>query len=325
MTGGTAALTNEDRKSAVGMAWALMAVFFFSANDVLMKLLSSDYSLYQLVFIRAVVGLLFVVVIIVPTTGSLSMLRTQRLGMHLFRGSCVVFANLCFFLGLAAMPLAEAVAIFFIAPLVIALASIFFLGETVGPRRWAAIAIGLIGVFIVLRPGTDAFQIAALLPLAAAIGYAALHILTRRIGDTENATAMVFYIQFTFLIASAIAGLALGDGRFEAFEHPSLEFLLRAWTWPEPGDAVLIGLIGVISSLGGFMISQAYRRSEAALVAPVEYIALPLAVFWGFAVFGELPDTAAWIGIALVMMSGAILVWREGAVRRWRRPAPGRH
>jgi drug/metabolite transporter (DMT)-like permease len=245
------------------------------------------------------------------------MLRTQRLKMHLLRGCCVVFANFCFFIGLAAMPLADAVAVFFVSPLIITVFSVVFLGETVGPRRWMAIAMGMIGVLIVLRPGTAAFQIASLLPLVAAFGYATLHILTRRIGATENATAMAFYIQLTFIFVSGSASLVTGDGRYEVFDHPSMEFLFRAWAWPGTRDIVLMMMLGVTSALGGFTISQAYRRSEAAFVAPFEYAAMPMAVFWGLTVFGEWPDGVAWAGIGLIMVSGLVLIWREAVARRY--------
>jgi drug/metabolite transporter (DMT)-like permease len=310
-------LTDAERSTPVGAIWALVAVLCFSTNDVLVKFLSGGYPLYQLIFFRTLFGLAFILAVLVPLTGgSLSMLKTRRLGTHIARGACVVFANFCFFLGLAAMPLAEAVAIFFISPLAISVFSVIFLGETVGPRRRAAIAAGMLGVLIVLRPGTEAFQLAALLPLVAAFGYATLHILTRKIGGTENATAMAFYIQVTFFFFAGSAGLFLGDGRYETFDHPSMEFLLRAWVWPSGFDLVLIGLLGITSSLGGFTISQAYRRSEAAYVAPFEYAAMPLAVFWGLSIFGEWPDIWAWTGIALIMLSGLILVWREAVAHR---------
>ncbi len=310
-------LTEQDRATPIGAFWALVAVLCFSTNDVLVKFLSGGYPLYQLIFFRTLFGIAFILAVLVPMTGgSLGVLKTRRLGTHILRGGCVVFANFCFFLGLAAMPLASAVAIFFISPLAISVFSVVFLGETVGPRRWAAIAAGLVGVLIVLRPGTEAFQAAALLPLVAAFGYATLHILTRKIGGTENATAMAFYIQATFFVFAGTAGLFLGDGRFEVFEHPSMEFLLRAWVWPGGFDLALIALLGITSALGGFTISQAYRRSEAAFVAPFEYAAMPLAVFWGLAVFGEWPDVWAWVGIALIMASGLILIWREAVAHR---------
>lgn len=309
-------LTEAERSTPAGAIWALVAVVCFSTNDVLVKFLSGGYPLYQLIFFRTLFGLAFILAVLVPLTGSLAMLKTRRLGTHVLRGLCVVFANFCFFLGLAAMPLAEAVAIFFVSPLAISAFSVFFLRETVGPRRWAAIAAGMLGVLIVLRPGTEAFQVAALLPLVAAFGYATLHILTRLIGGTENATALAFYIQATFFAVAGTAGLILGSGRFDVFDHPSLEFLFRAWTWPNAFDLGLIAILGIASSLGGFTISQAYRRSEAAFVAPFEYAAMPLAVFWGLTVFGDWPDRPAWLGILLIMASGLVLVWREAVSRR---------
>ncbi|MGI9389089.1 MAG: DMT family transporter [Boseongicola sp.] len=309
-------LTDAERSTTAGAFWALAAAASFSANDVLVKFLASDYPLYQLMFVRSTVGMLFIVSVILPLTGPPSTLLTKRLGLHLIRGGCVVFANFCFFLGLASLPLANAVALFFISPLIIAVFSVVFLGETVGPRRWAAIFVGLIGVVIVVRPGTSGFQIASLLPLAAAFGYATLHILTRRIGGTENATAMAFYIQVTFFFVACIAGLALGDGKFDKFDHASLSFLFSAWVWPTLSDFLLMSALGVTSATGGYLISQAYRRSEAALVAPFEYTMLPLAVFWGLTIFDEWPDRIAWVGIVLIMASGLIFIWREAVSRR---------
>ncbi len=309
-------LTDAERSSTVGAFWALAAAVSFSANDVLVKFLASDYPLYELMFVRSTVGMLFIVAVILPLTGPPSTLLTKRLGLHLMRGACVVFANFCFFLGLASLPLANAVALFFISPLIIAIMSAVFLGEIVGPRRWAAVSVGLMGVLIVVRPGTSTFQIASLLPLAAAFGYATLHILTRRIGGTENATAMAFYIQVTFLFVACTAGLALGDGKFDNFEHASLNFLFTAWVWPPLNDFLLMSGLGICSALGGYLIGQAYRRSEAALVAPLEYTMLPLAVFWGLTIFDEWPDRVAWIGIILIMVSGLVFIWREAVSRR---------
>lgn len=318
-------LVTSPPASMAGAAWATGAVVLFSVNDMLIKFLSGEYALHEVVLIRSLVGMCVVLGLIVPLSGGLPALRTRRLGIHIVRGLCVVFANLCFFLGLAAMPLAEAVAIFFVSPLLISVASVVFLGEKVGPRRWAAIGLGLVGVAIVLRPGTEAFQPASLLPLMAAFGYAALHTLTRKIGGTEGATAMIFYIQVTFIVTSALIGLAVGHGGFAGSGHPSLEFLLRGWSVPEWSDFLIMAFVGVASAGGGYAIGQAYRLSEAALVAPFEYAALPLSVLWGWLVFGELPDAVAFAGIALILAAGLILVWREAAVRRAtvsRPPAP---
>jgi drug/metabolite transporter (DMT)-like permease len=208
------------------------------------------------------------------------------------------------------------VAIFFVCPLLIALASVVFLGETVGPRRWGAVALGLVGVAIVLRPGTEAFQLASLLPLMAAVCYAGMHTLTRKIGATDGAGTLIFYIQLSFVVTSAAVGLVAGHGEWAGTGDPSIDFLLRAWVWPTWWDLGLMVFMGFASAAGGYAIGQAYRLSEAALVAPIEYAAIPLSVFWGWVIFGELPDAVAFAGIALILSAGLILVWREAVARR---------
>ena len=302
--------------SMIGAAWAAGAVCCFSLNDVIIKFLSGGYALHEVVLIRSAVAMVVLLAVIVPLSGGFGVLRITRPKLHFIRGICVVFNNVCFFLAVAAMPLADAVAIFFISPLVTSVLSVVFLKETVGPRRWAAIGVGLIGVLFVLRPGTQAFQMAALLPLAAAIGYSLLSILTRRIGTADSAPSLAFSIQVTFLLTSAAFGLAVGQGQFAGMGHPSLEFLFRAWSWPTSGDLGLLILLGIVNAFGGYAISQAYRSSEAALVAPFEYVAMPLAVFWGFVIFDDLPDAVAWMGIALILASGLFLIWREAMLRR---------
>lgn len=300
----------------VGAFCASIAVIFFSINDTAIKFISGDYALHQVILLRSLFGLAFVVVLIAPFTTGWGLVRTTKLRMHLLRGAFVVTANMLFFLGLAAMPLAEAVAIFFISPLVITVFSIIFLGEKVGPRRWAAIVVGLVGVLIVVRPGTAAFQTASLLPLGAAVAYAALHIMTRRIGKSDSATTMAFYIQIVFIVICLVIGLAIGDGRFSAQDDPSLAFLFRAWVWPEMVDLPLFIGIGFGVAVGGYCISQAYRVAEAGFIAPFEYLAMPLSILWGYLVFQEIPDRTTLMGAALIIGAGLFTVWREAKAGR---------
>ncbi len=299
----------------LGAICATVSVLFFSINDVAIKFLSGGYALHQVVLIRSVIGLFIIMAVIAPFTSGWAIARTKRLKMHILRGLCVVFANMTFFLGLAAMPLADAVAIFFVSPLVITLFSVVFLGEVVGPRRWAAIAVGLIGVLVMMRPGTAAFQIASLLPLAAAVCYAGLHILTRRIGGTESAATMAFYIQVVFLFVGVSFGLIAGDGRFGDQSDLSLAFLFRAWSWPAVADYPIFLLIGAGTAVAGYLISQAYRVAEASYVAPFEYLALPMAVVWGIVVFDEFPDLWDFVGMGLILGAGLFMVWREARAK----------
>ncbi len=301
----------------LGPLCAVGAVMCFAVNDVVMKGFSDTHPLHQVVLFRALFGIAIVLLVIVPLTSGYRSLRTKRLPMHLLRGGCVVFANTTFFLGLAALPLADTVAIFFVAPLVITVFSVLFLGETVGPRRWTAIGIGLLGVIVMMRPGTSAFQWAALLPLAAAFGYAGLHIIARKIGGTESAASMSFYLQFVFLVISLSMGLLVGHGRFaDGLDDPSLTFLLRPWFWSAPMDYVFYAMLGTATAFGGYMISKAYAISEASLIAPTEYLALPISVVAGIIIFGEYPDGIAVVGIALILGAGLYMVWRERIAMR---------
>ncbi len=297
--------------NTVGAFCALTAILCFSFVDLGIKLLSEGYALHHIVLMRSLVSLTVFLLVIMPFNGGWRVFRTRRPGAHLLRGALIVCANLCLFLGLAALPIADAVAIFFISPLAIAVMSVIFLHETVGPRRWIAIIVGLIGVLLIVQPGTEAFQLASLLPAVAALLYGAMHMVTRKIRDTESAATMTIYVILTFLVSSAIIGLLIGHGRYETGAHPALSFLLRAWGPVAQGDIWIILMLGIAGVGGSWLISQAYRLSEAAFAAPFEYVAMPIAILWGVAFFDTWPTTNAWAGIALILGSGLYMLWRE--------------
>jgi drug/metabolite transporter (DMT)-like permease len=294
-----------------GAPFAAAAMVFFTMNDAAIKSLSGSYPLHEIVLIRSSVALAIVVVLALTIGGGFGSLKTSRPVVSFLRGAFVVAANMLFFMGLAAMPLAEASAVFFVGPLVITAFSVIFLRERVGPRRWIAVFVGLVGVIVIIRPGSEAFQPAALLPAAAAVCYAGLHMLTRVIGRTDSTLSMVFWIQLMFITVAAIIGLSVGDGRFAEQESLSLAFFFRAWVWPESAHFLRLVSVGMILVAGAWLISRAYTVSEAALVAPFEYIAMPMAIFWGYVIFGEWPDANAWTGIALIIGAGLFLMWRE--------------
>lgn len=304
------------RPVSLGILCALGASISFSLNDVTVKLLSGDFPLHQIVFVRAVCALLLTLCLITPLEGGLAALRTRRPLLHALRGGFVVLANSTFFAAIAVMPLADVTAIFFIAPLFITAFSTIFLGEYVGARRWAAVIIGLIGVVIVVRPGGDGFTAVAVLPMIAALAYASLHTMTRVMGLTERASTMAIYIQLTFLVVSAILGLTFGRGDYLhlAGDNGALQFFLRPWIWPPTEDLIRMVGLGAFSALGGYLISQAYRGTEAALVAPFEYTALILSVFWGYVIWAEIPILSTWIGIALILGAGLFIALREAQV-----------
>lgn len=298
------------------IAFILAGMVAISLNDLCVKALSGAYPLHQIVFSRSALGICLSL-IIVRYEGGLRILKTHQPGLHLLRGLLIVVANMTFFAALAALPLAETTALFFVSPLLITLLSIPLLGERVGPFRLAAVFVGFLGVVIMQRPwassgSLEVSRFVLLLPVLAALTYALNQIMTRRLGVHAQASALAIYVQATFLVVSIGFFLVAGDGRFaQGVTDPSLRFLLRAWIWPEGSDWWVFAGLGFISAAIGYCLSQAYRLADAGIVAPYEYVGLPLAVFWGFLIFGDLPVWEVWIGMGLILGAGLVVYLRE--------------
>ncbi|MFT5114002.1 MAG: drug/metabolite transporter (DMT)-like permease [Parasphingorhabdus sp.] len=301
-----------------GILCVITGMLVFIGNDSSIKYLSGDYPIHQIVLVRTLVALC-ITLIITQFEGGLSALKTRRPWLHAIRGMLIVIANLTYFLALAVMPLAETMALFFVAPLLITMASALILREDVGIRRWIGVGVGMVGMLVIINPGSDTLQLAALLPLIAAVCYTGMQVLTRVMAATDRASAMAFYIQISFLVVSTILGLTMGDGRFAGHENASLEFLFRAWKWPNQHDALLMGVCGICVGLGGYLVSQGYRLAQASIVAPFEYVALPWGMAAGFVIFGEIPTMQSFVGIALIVGAGLYVLKRE-SIRGRKRP-----
>ncbi len=178
-----------------GILFAIGGALTLSINDVAIKFLSDSYALHQVILTRAFIGMALVLGVIWYSDTGFRQLLTRRPKDHLIRVSIVMVSNVTYFIGLAALPLADAVATAFIAPILVTLLSIVVLGEVVGPRRWAAVGVGMLGVLVMLRPGSGVIQPAALLVLISAFCYASSHMMTRRMRDTESAMTLNFFVQ----------------------------------------------------------------------------------------------------------------------------------
>lgn len=310
-------MTTPLNRPGLGILFVLIGVFAISINDMLIKALSGGYPLHEMVFIRSFIGLMFSLVFL-QFEGGWRALKTDKPGLHALRGLMVVFANMTFFAALAALPLADATALFFVSPLMITLLSIPILGEKVGPWRLGAVVVGFIGVLLMVQSWrgesapADVPAIILSLPVLAALGYALNQILTRKLGLTSKASALAIYIQLTFLVVSIGFFLVAGDGRFaEGATNESVIFLLRAWTMPEGQDRWFFLLLGLNSGIVGYTLSQAYRITDAATVAPFEYVGLPLAVLWGWLFWSEFPAPLVLAGIGLILGAGLFVFLRE--------------
>lgn len=316
-----ALITAEQDRPALGIALIVAGMTAISINDVLIKALSDSYPLHQTVFIRSLAGIAFSLTIL-QFEGGFRVIGKGNPRLHLARGLLLATSNLCFFAAVAVLPLAEATALFFVAPLFVTLLSIPLLGEKVGRLRLAAVAVGFLGVLIMQRPWAasedlEVSRLVLVLPVIAAATYALTHILTRKLGRDCPASVMAVWLQVTLLTLAILMYLVAGDGRFAtSATNESLVFLLRAWTWPTGPDAWLFALLGLNSAAIAYCLSAAYRAAEAATIAPFEYVGLPLAVFWGWAIFGTLPTLPVWLGIALIMGAGLFVFLRERQLGR---------
>ncbi len=255
------------------------------------KYLSATLPSIEIAWIR----FLSFAVIMVPAMlpGSpLYALRSDRPGLQLMRGVALLASSLFFISGLRFLPIAEASATGFVAPLFVTALSIVFLRESVGVRRWIATAVGLIGVLIILRPGSSAFHPAAFFPIVSALAWACTLIMTRMMSGRERAITTMTY--------SSIAGVCV------------LSALVPfVWVTPSWHDILFGVLIGVASTAGQWIVVLAFRYADASVLAPFSYSQLLWVSLLGFVIFGEVPDVWTVTGAVFIVASGLYTAHRE--------------
>lgn len=275
-----------------GILAMLFAVGMFALMDGGLKHLASHYPAMQVAAIRGLSSLPLVVLWVLATGGAGSLLRV-RWPLHLLRGFLSILMLSAFAFALSRMPMTGAYALFFVAPLMITALSVPLLGEKVGPRRWTAIVVGLVGVLVALRPtGEGVLTWAGLAVLLAAAGYALSAITVRVLHRTDSAQSMVFWMMvMTSLGATALA--------------------FPGWQAVQAGDAWVIAGVGLAGFLGQVAITEAFRAGEASVVAPFEYSALAWGLGLDWLVWQVLPGGWTFVGAGIIIASGLYLIRRE--------------
>ncbi len=305
-------LKRLSRNNMLGAASLCLGALVFSMQDSAIKSISGTEAVTLAIVFRAAVSLP-ILTIMVAARGGLGHLQDSQWRLLLLRGAILLVSYTAYFMAFPALPLAEAIALYFMVPLIVTLLAGPMLGERVGWKSWAAVGLGLIGVFVILRPGTALFNPAALLSLISAGAYAVAQLLARKYGGGTQASVMAFYQNAVYLVgAAAIAGLVMALG-LKPPGHPSLDFLFRAWAWPSLHDALVMGVCGVIAAFGSTLLANAYRIGTASVVTPFEYTGMIWAVTFGFLFFGEVPRATTILGMALIAVAG-ILALRAAAV-----------
>lgn len=266
-----------------------------SVNDAIAKVLTASYSPLQILFLRNVIALP-VAALIAARVGGTEALLSHRPAAHLVRGVLWICATVLFFTSIMHLSLAEATALIFVAPLFITAISAMFLGEHVGWRRWMAVVAGFIGVLIVIQPGGAAFRPVSLLPVATAFVYALLMLSARWVDTRESVWTLLLYLTGTSALLSA-------------FIVPFV------WVTVRFDDLWLFFAIAVFGTAGMTMMTQAFRIAPAAVVAPLDYTALLWATGFGWLIWSEVPNTATFIGAAVIIASGIAVILREHSSR----------
>jgi drug/metabolite transporter (DMT)-like permease len=302
-------------RSAPGMIFLCLGVLVFSLQDAIIKLVSGEFPVTEAVYIRSLVAVPLLAWFVHVEAG-IGAIASPRFWWLTLRACALFISYTAYYLAFPALPLADAVALYFTAPLFITALAGPFLGEKVGWRSWAAIIAGLAGVVIMLRPGSSLFEPAALFSLLSAFLYGSSALMTRRLGVTEPASVMAFYQNIVFLAGAGCVALILQITGIHEAKHPSLDFLVRPWTIPNGSDFMLMAGCGVIAAIGTMLLTHAYRIAEANLVSSFEYTGILWVPLWGFLLFGEVPRWSTVVGAALIVGSGIIALRRRDERQR---------
>lgn len=284
-------LQAQGDRVGLGLAYAGAGMLLMAIMDTIVKWLSNGYPVSEILVFRNLFGLLPLLVALAMTGGAKN-LRTSQPFLMCLRALFALSAGFMFFAALRSIPLADAFALAFTSPLFITALSVPILAEKVGIHRWAAVILGFIGTLVILRPTGQTFDPAALLVIGAALCYAMVMLLTRKLAPRNTTLSMLIW---TSIISLGISGV------IAPFE----------WVTPSLPDFALLAVMGLIGSAGMFMIGQGYRYAPAAVIAPLDYSVLLWGAVFGWLLWQELPDRYVWIGAAVVAISGIYIVQRE--------------
>lgn len=301
---------NKISSNIQGVSFLVLAMLILSLQSIAVKWIGGNYSIMEIVLFRSFIALP-ATVLLYRLEGKRGLPATGQHTLEYVRGFFLFLSYTTAFMGLAALPLAEIEAIRFSAPLMITILSVLMLGEKVGLQRWLALIIGFMGVLLIVRPGSRTFNLGSVFVLLSVLFYALNVILTRKLQRTDSSATMAYYSSLVYLVAAfVLSPLAVVAGEMPD-AHPSIAFLFRAWTMPTLLDWVIMSGLGLVWAGGMYFIARAYSAAQASVVAPFEYISLPINVMWGFLIWYEIPTVMTLAGALLTLVSGMYILYQE--------------
>jgi drug/metabolite transporter (DMT)-like permease len=286
-----------ERLSLVSRGCLLMVVatLLFAGMHAAIRHVTQHLSGVEVAFFRNLFGLVVIVPLLVRFGPRL--FHTEKFSLHMLRALINAVSMVAFFIGLSMTPLARATAIAFTAPLFTALLSALFLGEVFRWRRWSAIIVGFIGALVILRPGLDVVDTGSLLVLFSSLLWAMAMIDIKVLARTESSATITAYVTVLMTPLTLV---------------PALFY----WQTPSPELWVWLIFIGVIGTMGQFIVTEAIKLADMTVLMPFDFLKLVWAAFLGMILFAEVPDALTWLGAAIVFASSFYIIWREAKLRR---------
>jgi len=274
----------------------IASVISFSIMDICVKWLDY-YPVGQVLFLRFFIGFI-PIFFIIPKNRLLDFYKTSRPGLHAFRAVCGALAIIALFFGLRELPLADVVSLTFGGPIFVTVASIFFLSERVGIKRWSAVLIGFIGMLLIVQPAFVELNYYYIAPIIFCIFFACVAISVRSLSKTEPNYTIAFY----FTLLCTVLGL--------------LSMIKGDWIIPSKTDLMIFIVLGLCGSIGNLLLTHSYRLAEASLVTPIKYLSLIFAIAFGFLIWSEVPKLLTLFGALLVIASSLIIFMRENKLKK---------
>jgi drug/metabolite transporter (DMT)-like permease len=295
-----------------GIILILLGMMIFSVQDSIMKYIYNFVSLYEVYLIRTLVS--FVVILIFLKIAKKPIIfKTQYPLLTYCRVVLFFFGFSSFYISLTVMPLVTATALFFVTPFLITIFAKFFLKEQIGPRRWLAVIIGFVGVYIILNPNFSNFDYLSLTPIFCAFCYSLSMIIIKKTSEKDSVYTQTFTFYIGAIIISLIFYFIIGDGQYNTTDHPAFQFIFREWFTSLETSMLIMIATGLTASVAFLLLFTAYRIASPAVISPFEYSIIIWSSLSGWFFFNEIPDLKTIIGIFLIVCGGIYIFFREKA------------
>ena len=295
-----------------GIILILISMLVFSVQDGIMKHIFSFVSLYEVYLVRTVVSVILILFYLKLTNKPI-VFKTQYPLLTFIRVILFFFGFSSFYVSLTVLPLGFATALFFVTPFLITIFAHFFLKEEIGIRRWSAVVVGFIGVYITLNPDFNNFNYLSLLPILCAFCYSLSMIIIKKTSDKDSVYTQTFTFYFGAIIFSTIFYFLIGDGQYNTSDHPASQFIFREWFVDLESSILFMVATGLTATVAFLLLFTAYSIASPAVVSPFEYSILLWSPLIGWIYFNEIPSLNTVIGIMIIVSSGIYIFMREKA------------